>query len=170
MRLRRRRPSGSCPSNLAAVGRVAAAGGRIVGAAQLHHLAGGSSLIDIDAGDEIGVAQPDLPARSQAEVLLRRILAEVGTRSMYSTRENGTFRVPAQFGILGVVDRVQLFDLVFGVVLDHDLERPQHAHHARRPVAFRSSPHRNDSSMPRRRDCRLGHADRVAEDPGSPPA
>ena len=53
------------------------------------------------------------------------------SRSMYSSRENGTLRVPAD-AILRVVDDVDLLDLPFGIVGDHDLERPQHRHHARR--------------------------------------
>ena len=36
--------------------------------------------------------------------------------------------------IFGIVDRVQLFDLAFGIILDHDFERPQHRHHARRAL------------------------------------
>ena len=53
------------------------------------------------------------------------------SRSMYSSRENGTLRVPAD-GILGVVDDVDLFDLPFGIVGDDHLQRAQHRHHARR--------------------------------------
>ena len=52
---------------------------------------------------------------------------------MYSSRENGTFRVPIS-GFLRMVDRFELFDLPFGIVRDHDLQRPQHGHHARCPL------------------------------------
>ena len=44
--------------------------------------------------------------------------------------ENGTLRVPAA-AIFGIVDGLHLFDLAFGVVIDDDLERAQHGHHAR---------------------------------------
>ena len=39
------------------------------------------------------------------------------SRSMYSTRENGTLRVPA-LGIFGVVDGVEFLGLILGVVGD----------------------------------------------------
>ena len=55
------------------------------------------------------------------------------SRSMYSSRENGTLRVPGR-RILRVVDGVELLDLALGIVLDHHLQRPQHGHHARRAL------------------------------------
>src|SRR5262245_24303218 len=62
--------------HLAAVGRVAAARGGIVRAAQLDDRAGGI-LYHSRARDEVRAAQPHLAPRAQAEELLRRILAEV---------------------------------------------------------------------------------------------
>ena len=62
--------------DLASVGRVAALGRGIVGAAQFDHFAR-VILDDAGAFDEIGVAQPHLVARRQAEELLRRVLHEI---------------------------------------------------------------------------------------------
>ena len=60
----------------AAVGRVAAARLRVVGAAELDDLAV-RVLHDVGAGDEVGVAQAHLAARGEAEELARRVLHEV---------------------------------------------------------------------------------------------
>ncbi len=62
--------------DLAPIGRVAALGRGIIGAAQFHHLAG-RILDGFPALDEIGVAKPHLGARRQAEEFLRRILHEI---------------------------------------------------------------------------------------------
>src|SRR5213593_2178136 len=48
----------------------------------------------IRAGDEVAIPQPDLAPWRQAVILLGRNLRK-SSCSMYSTRENGTFRVPA---------------------------------------------------------------------------
>ena len=116
------------PLHLAAVGRVAAARGRVVGAAELDHVAG-RVLHDADALDEVGVAEPHLAARGEAEEVLRRVLAEVVLLDVEHLRERHLPRPGRR--VLRVVDRVHLLGLALGVVLDDDLERPQHAHHAR---------------------------------------
>ena len=59
-----------------AIGRIAAAGRRIIGADQLDDVAGGV-FHDIAAGDKITVAQPDFPSRRQAVKTLWRALHEV---------------------------------------------------------------------------------------------
>ena len=41
--------------------------------------------------------------------------------------------MPAR-GVFGVVDGVHLFDLTLGIVVDDDLQRTQHGHHARRAL------------------------------------
>src|SRR5262249_36931366 len=63
-------------AHLATVRRVAALGRRIVGAAQLGHLARGI-LYRLAAGDEIGVAQPHLATQRETEEILWRVLHEV---------------------------------------------------------------------------------------------
>ena len=55
------------------------------------------------------------------------------SRSMYSSRENGTMRDPVMRHVVRVVRRVQLLDLALRVVGQHDLERVHHAHHPRHP-------------------------------------
>ena len=72
--------------HLAAVGRIAAARGRIVGAAQLDDLAGGI-LDDLRAGDEVGAAQPHLAPGREPEELLRRVLHEVVALDVEHARE-----------------------------------------------------------------------------------
>src|SRR6185312_12249373 len=62
--------------HLAAVGRVAAARRRVVGAAQLHYLARGV-LHCLAAGNEIGEAQPHLAAGREPIELLGRVLHEI---------------------------------------------------------------------------------------------
>ncbi len=83
--------------------------------------------------------------------------------SMYSSRENGTLRVPIS-GSLRMVGRFELFDFAFGIVRDHDLERPQHGHHARGPLVEVVAdgilqPGHVDRAV------ELGHADPLAERP-----
>ena len=53
------------------------------------------------------------------------------SRSIHSSRPNGTCRVPGR-RVLGVVDDVHLLDLALGVVRDHHLERVEDAEPARR--------------------------------------
>ena len=62
--------------DLAAIGRIAASGGGIVGTAQLDDFAG-RILHHLATGDEIRVAQPDFVTRRQSEELLRRIFHEI---------------------------------------------------------------------------------------------
>jgi hypothetical protein len=50
------------------------------------------------------------------------------------SRNKGTSRKALESGIrvIGMVDRLQLLDLAFGIILDHDFQRPQHCHAAQR--------------------------------------
>ena len=91
------------PSHLAPVGRVAAPGRGIVGATQFgHHPA--IVLDHVGTGDEIGVPQPDLAPRRQAEELLRRVLHEVVPLDVDLARKRHGSR--AGGGVLGIVDGV----------------------------------------------------------------
>ena len=80
--------------DLAAVGRVAAAAGRIVGAVHLDDVAG-RVFHHALGGDEVGVAQAHLLAGREAVVLGRRNLAEVVLLDINRSLEKGTWRVPA---------------------------------------------------------------------------
>ena len=120
------------PLHLAAVGRVAAARGRIVGAVHFDHLARLRVFHHARAADEIGIAQPHFLAGGQAMVFLRRDFAEVVLLDLQLAREGDLARAHAR--VFRVVDRLHLLDLAFRVVVDHDLQRPQHAHHPRRPL------------------------------------
>src|SRR5262247_4575715 len=111
--------------DLASVGRVAAARHRIIGATQLHHLAG-RVLHRLPAGDEIRIAQPHLGAGRKPEELLRRVLHEIVALDIELTGETDAARAGRR--IVGMVDRLELLTLSLGIVLDHDLERPQYGH------------------------------------------
>src|SRR5262245_29411494 len=106
-------------------GRVAAAGGRIVAAAQLDDLAG-RILDDLAAGDEIGIAQAHLFARSQPKELLGRVFHEIILLHVELAAEPDLAR--ARVGRLWVIDRVEFLDHAFWIVFDHHLERAEHRH------------------------------------------
>ena len=102
---------------------------RIIGAAQLDHLAG-IVLHHVAAGDEIGVAQPHFacPATRRKNFF--------GGFSMKSSRSMIDFAAEAQAPraggpILGMVERLEFFDRALRIVFDDELERPQHRHAAR---------------------------------------
>jgi hypothetical protein len=116
-----RRPSGASPP----------AGGRIVGAAHFHDLA--AVVLDhLRAGDEVGAAEAHFLAGRQPEELLRRFFTEVVALDVQHARE----RHPASAGgrILRVVDDVDVFDLILGIVREDDLQRTQYAHDPRRAL------------------------------------
>src|SRR6185312_3287979 len=115
--------------HLAAVGRVAAARRRVVGAAQLRHLALGV-LHHLAPGDEIGVAQAYLAAGREAIELFRRVLHEIVALDIELATERNLARALA--GIIRMIDRLELLALAARIVLDDHLERPQHGHAARR--------------------------------------
>ena len=88
-----------------AVGRVAAAGRGVVGAAELDDLARGRILDDLGAGDEVGVAEPDLAARGEAEELLGRVLQKIVALDVELARERDLAR--SRRRVLGIVDAVE---------------------------------------------------------------
>ena len=112
-------------AHLASVGRVAALGRPIVGAAQLDNLAG-IVLHRLAAGDEIGVAQPHLAARRQAIEVLRRVLHKIVALDVELPAERDLPRASRR--IVRMVDRVKPLGAVLGVILDHQLQRTQHRH------------------------------------------
>ena len=118
-------------AHLSSIGRVAAPRGRIVGAAQFDDLAR-RILHDIAAGDEISVAQPHLAAGRKAVEPLWRVFEEIVALDVEFAAERDAARAGRR--ILRVVDRLQLFTLSFGIVLDDELQRTQHGHAARRAL------------------------------------
>ena len=119
--------------DLAAVGSIAAARRRIIAAAQLNHLAGPVIPDDFVAGNEVGIAQADFPARSQAEELFRRIFHEIVLFYVQYFAERHLARAHGR--VLGMVGGVQQFLFVIGIVVDHHLQRAQHRHAPRRVSA-----------------------------------
>ena len=63
--------------DLTAVGCIAAAGGRIIGAVKFNHLTAVRILDYIHAGDKVGIAQAHFPARGQAEEFFGRRFHEI---------------------------------------------------------------------------------------------
>ena len=86
--------------HLAAVGRVAAAAGWIVGAVHLDEIAG-RVFHHAVRGDEVGVAQADFLAGRQAVILRRRNFAEVVLLDIDLAREGNLARAGRR--ILGIV-------------------------------------------------------------------
>ena len=115
----------------AAIGRVAAARGRVIGAVHFHHFAV-LVLHHAGAGDEIGVAQAHFAAGREAEILLGRIFAEIVLLDVEDFGKRHLAR--AGGGVFGIVDGLHLLDLALGIVVDHHAQRPQHGHHARRAL------------------------------------
>ena len=116
--------------DLAAVGRVAAAAGRIVGAVHLDDVAG-RVFHHALRGDEVGVAQADFLAGREAVVLGRRNFAEVVLLDVELAREGHLAR--AGGGVFGVVrDLDELANPIWacGIVVDDQLERAQDGHGA----------------------------------------
>src|SRR5262249_52329215 len=110
---------------LATVRGVAAAGLGIIAAAELDHVAG-AILQHLTAGDEIGVAQSNLASGREPVKFLGRVLHEIVALDVKLATETKAPR--PRVWIVGMVDRFELLALAFGIVLDDDLQRPQHRH------------------------------------------
>ena len=117
--------------HLTPIGSVSAARGRIVSAVDFDHFAG-LILHYVGAGHEITVAQAHFASGRQPIKLFGRILAKVVLLDVEHTRKRHFTRAGAR--VLGIVDGVHLLDIVFGIVVDHNLQRPQHGHHAWRTL------------------------------------
>ncbi len=102
---------------------------RIVRAAQLDDGAR-RVLHDALAFQDVGIPQAHLAARRQPEELLRRRLHEVVVLDVEHARERDAAGPGGR--VLRVVDRVDVLDAPFRIVLDDDLERPQHRERAQR--------------------------------------
>ena len=90
------------------------------------------------------------------------------SRSMYSSRENGSCRVPAA-GSSGLLTASTCSSRSFGIVLDHDLERPHDGQRAPRAavqiLADRVLEQRDVDDV-----LLLGDADALRRSRGWPPA
>ena len=87
-------------------------------------------LHDARAGDVIGVAQPHFAPRRQPEKLLRRVFAEIIAFDVEDFRERDA--ALAHRFIFRIVNRLNLFHRIVGKIVNHDFERIQDRHHARR--------------------------------------
>ena len=78
------------------------------------------------AFDEVSIAQPHFVARREAKEFLGWVLHEI----VALDEELAAERDPphTRRGIVGMIDRLQLLELAFGIVLDHDFQGPQHRH------------------------------------------
>ena len=116
---------------LDAVGRVVAEGVGVIGAMHFHDLAG-IVLDHIGGFDHIGIAQTYALAQHQALVFLVGLFAEILFLDQDFMRERQA--ALAQIVAVRMAGGGELFDAVFRIVGDHDLERIEHAHRPRRVV------------------------------------
>src|SRR5947207_558259 len=84
------------------------------------------SLGDAVTLEEVCPAQTHFLARREAKVALGRILVEIGALDVKLAAKRNLARTGG--GVLGIVDGVQLLRLPFGIILDHDLDGPEHRH------------------------------------------
>ena len=117
--------------HLAAVLRPASAGGRVVGAMHLGDVAGG--VFDHPGADDVvGMLQAHLFARGQAKIFLGRMLFKIFPVDVKLPGER--HHPSAGALVFRIVHCFQLFDFIFGIVLDHQLERVEHCHHPQGPL------------------------------------
>ena len=105
--------------HFAAVGRRRVSRLRVIGTVDFDYVAG--LLVFDHAGvlDDVGVAQPDLPARGEAFILLRRVFVEVVPLDKEDLRKRHF--AGAHLRVLGVVGTFEFFGLSFGIVVDDEL-------------------------------------------------
>ena len=92
-------------------------------------------LNDLAASQEIRIAQANLSARRKPEEFLRRVLHEIFLLDIELASELDLSRTGRR--IVGVIDRLQFFNLPFRIILDHDLERTKHRHPPQRGLVER---------------------------------
>ena len=141
--------------HLAVVRRIAAACGRIVGAADFGDRAGRRILREPGTGHDVPVAQPDLIARVQPIILRRRHFPEIILLDVELSGERDETR--SRRGVLGVVHRLQLLHLAGGPVLDDELHRMEHGHRTA-AAAVQVLPEAMLEKRDLHRAHRLGHA------------
>src|SRR5579885_2429374 len=117
--------------HLASIGRVPAARRRIVRAMHLSHFAF-VVLHHALRSDEVSITQANFFSRRQAEIFWWRHFAEIILLDVELAREGYLAHTRAL--VFWIVGRVHLFDKIFRVVVDHDLQRTQHSHHTRRAL------------------------------------
>src|SRR5690349_19969936 len=110
-----------------AVGRVAAAGSRVIGAMDFG-LGAAGALDAVGASAGVAIAGADFAARGESEVSLGRILAKIVLLDVQDFGER--HGAGAGTGVLGVIDGFHLVDLAVGIIVDHDAQRAEHGHGA----------------------------------------
>ena len=104
----------------------------IVGAVHFDHISGLLVFHDIHAFHQVCVPQPYLTSGRQPKEPLGWRLEEVVALNVQLARERHLPR--ALFGhVTRIIGRFQLFYLAFRIVHDNQLERSEHAQHARHP-------------------------------------
>ena len=106
---------------------VAAARGRIISTAKFDDFAAGRVLDDFFTFDEIGITQPDFPAGHQAEEFLGRIFHEIIPFNIYLACKRNLPR--SGCFIFGIVDCIQLLDLILRIIGDDNLNGIQYCHY-----------------------------------------
>src|SRR5215468_9432013 len=145
--------------HFAAIGGVATTCCRIVTAAQLSHLTL-CILYDFATCDKVGITQAHLGTRRESEEFLRRILHEVVLLDVKLTCK--FYFACACRRVIRMIGGVELFDLSFGVILDHDLQWTQHHHPAQR-FLIEHFAHRKIEHADVNDAVGLGHADAFDE-------
>ena len=113
--------------DFAAVGSIASAGFRVIGAMQRGDVAFGVLVHGI-AGNEIGTAEADFATGCQALELFDRFFHKVIPFDIEFTGER---HFPgAAFGIFRIVDHIHFVDLTFREIVNNDFEGIQHCHSA----------------------------------------
>ena len=126
-----RNPVDSAP-DLAPVRRRAPPRLGIVSTVQFHHLAAFFVLYYIHAGNVVAVAQPHLAAGPQTEKFPRRIFAEIIALDVEFARKGHQPRPHTL--ILWIVHCLQLFDLIFRIIVYDHFERLQNPQYPGRPL------------------------------------
>src|SRR5262249_44013436 len=129
--------------HFAAIGGVATTCCRIVTAAQLSHLTL-CILYDFATCGKVGITQAHLGTRRESEEFLRRILHEVVLLDVKLTCK--FYFACACRRVIRMIGGVELFDLSFGVILDHDLQWTNTS--IRRNAFFFSTSRTEKSNLP----------------------